>query len=89
MVGNHLLVKMKWSDHVQKNSNDLDLRLAVSYFQTKRDNVIIYMGMNLLLNKINKDSEIHTIIQILSPSTMHNQFLALTSQNGQQSKYAT
>ena len=56
MVGNHLLVKMNWSYHVQKNSNARDLRTAVSYFQMKRNNVISYMGMNLLLNIINKAS---------------------------------
>ena len=37
MVGNHLLVKMKWSNHVHKDSNALASRLAVSYFQTKHN----------------------------------------------------
>ena len=56
MVGNQLLVKMNWSDHVQKNSISCAPWPAVGYFQTKRDNVLSYMGMNLLLKSINKVS---------------------------------
>ena len=54
MLDNHLLAKMNWSDHVLKNSNACSPRPAGGYFHTKRDNVISYMVMNLLLNSINK-----------------------------------
>ena len=64
MVGNHLLVKIYWSDHVLKKSNSCDLRPAVGYFQTKRNHLISYMGMKLLLNSINKGSEICPIYQM-------------------------
>ena len=37
IVVNNLFRNMNWSDHVQKNSNDLAPGLAVSYFQTKCD----------------------------------------------------
>ena len=40
-----------------KNSNTHDPRPAVGYFLTKHDNLIIYMGMNLIINSINKGSE--------------------------------
>ena len=48
-VGNHLLMKMNGLNHVQKNSNTLSLRHAVSYFQMKQEEKKAYMEMNLLL----------------------------------------
>ena len=40
MVGNHLLVKIKWSDNVQKNRNALALKPAISDFQKKCDDEV-------------------------------------------------
>ena len=76
MVGNHLLEKMNLSYLMVNNSNDLSPRPAVSYFQTKRDDEVGYMGMKLLLKSINKGSEICSIDQILSPSTIHDHSLS-------------
>ena len=45
--------------------------------------------MNLLLDSIKKGSSIRTIDHIVSPSTIHNHFLTVTSHNSQQSKYVT
>ena len=56
MAGNHLLVKMNWSDQLEKNNNSLSPRQVVSYFQKKCDDKLDYMGMNLLLDSINKGS---------------------------------
>ena len=75
MVGNHLLEKRNISNLVLNNSNSRTPRLAVSYFQTKRENVIGYMGMNFLLNSINKGLEIRSIDKILSLSNIHGHFL--------------
>ena len=76
MVGNQLLEKMNRSDHMQKNSNALALRPAVSYFQTKRDKKIgLYGNEHSTKIRTNKSSQILPIYQILSPSTIHNQFL--------------
>ena len=41
MVGNHLLMEMKLSNHVQKNSNVLYLKPAIIYFQMKRDDKLV------------------------------------------------
>ena len=87
MLGNHLLVKIKLSYHVQKNSNALTPRPVVSYFQTKRDYVISYMGIELFLNSIIKCLSICPIDYILPPSTIHNHFLTVDSHNSQQLKY--
>ena len=46
------------SDNVLKNSISCGPRPAISYFQTKCDNVITCMGKNLLLNRINRGSVI-------------------------------
>ena len=61
MVDNHWLAKINLSDIVLKNGNKRTLRPAVGYFQMKRDNVIIYMGINIILNSINKGSPISPI----------------------------
>ena len=71
VVGNHLLLKMNWSDHVQRNINALAPRPDVIYFQTKQDDELSYMRMKILLNSINKGSVIRSIDQILPPSTIH------------------
>ena len=89
VVGNHLLVKMNWSDHGQNNSNARATRPAVGYFQRKYDNVISYIGMNLILNSIKKGAAIRPIDQILSPPTIHDHLLTVTSHNSQQSKDLT
>ena len=75
MVGNHLLEMVNWLDHANKNINALAPRPAVSYFQKKRDDEVVYTGMEIILNSINKDSSILTIDQILSPSTIRGHFL--------------
>ena len=75
MVVNHLLVKMDWSDHLQKNSNDLYLSPDVIYFQTKRNDELGYMEVNLLLNILNKGSSTRPIDKIMSLSTIHDPFL--------------
>ena len=75
MAGNHLLDNMNWSDLVLKNSNELSPRPAASYFQTKHDDKVGYMGMNILLKSINKGSATCNIYQILAPSKIHNPFL--------------
>ena len=56
MVGNYLLINMNWSYQVQKNSNAPTPRPDVSYLQTKFDNKIGCMGMNLLLKSQQKFS---------------------------------
>ena len=76
MIGNHLLVKANWSDHVQKNSNPLAPKPDVSYFQMKRDDELGLCGNDPSTQiRINKVSEIDPIDQILLPSTIHNHFL--------------
>ena len=63
MLGNHLLVKMNWSDNVTKNGNARAPRPAV-IFQMKRNKTISYMGMNLLINSIKKVSTTCPIYQM-------------------------
>ena len=66
------------------NSISCGLRLAVSYFQTERDNVITYMGRKLLLNNTIRGLSIHlyrnkeviykpnycTVFNSITPSTL-------------------
>ena len=44
MLGNHLLVKINWSDHVQKTSNSPNPNPYVSYFQIKLDDKLGLYG---------------------------------------------
>ena len=44
ILGNHLLVKMNWSDHVQKTSNAPAPKPDVSCFQTKLDDKLALYG---------------------------------------------
>ena len=51
-------------------------RPAISNFQTKRENVITYMGKNLLLNSINRSSAIRIYskkVVILYTKFLHRQ----------------
>ena len=76
MIDDHLLVKMNWSYHVQKNSNVPAPRPYVNCFKKKCDDKVgLYGNEPSPQISINKGSSIHTIDQILSPSTINNHFL--------------